>query len=370
MRLVPVGGRCHRAGGARRPGPRFVGMAAVLASALVLVAGCRVPGLSSSAGGPSSVTATLNVVATPGVADAPLYIGIKEGLFQRVGLTINIKQLPSTRAEVAALQQGQADVAFGDYADMFYAQECRPAAGLGLAAACRPWQSNPPHLVIIADGYDAQPNVMEVLTLPGQGIVSPRNLAGKSIGTAVPEEMSATVPGQAGRPYSLETIATQSVLTNDNVNPAFIHWAPMAAGNLINALANHQVDAILATEPTIYEAESKLGAVPVLDSCTGQTANLPLAGYFSTRTFSSGHAATLAAFRSALRQAQTAGAMAAPVQAALTNYARMNRQTAALITLGTYPTSLNAANLQRVAQLMFFFNTIPNPVNVQAMIAH
>ncbi len=354
MRLVPVGGRRHRAGGDRRPGPRFAGMAAVLASALVLVAGCRVPGLSSSAGAPSSVTATLNVVATPGVADAPLYIGIKEGLFQRAGLTINVKQLSSTRAEVEALRQGQADVAFGDYADMFYAQEQKPA----------------PHLVIVADGYDAQPNVMEVLALPGHGIVSPRNLAGKSIGTAVPEEMPANVPGQAGRPYSLETIATQSVLTNNNVDPAFITWDPMPASNLISALSSHQVDAILATEPTIYQAESRLGAVPVLDSCTGQTANLPLAGYFSTHTFSTNHAAALAEFRSALLQAQATGSMAAPVQAALANYAQMNKQTAALVTLGTYPTSLNAANLQRVAQLMFFFNTIQTPVNVKAMIVH
>lgn len=369
MRLVPVGGRRHRAGGDRRPGPRFVGMAVVLASALVLMAGCRVPGLSSSAGAPSSVTATLNVVATPGVADAPLYIGIKEGLFQRAGLTINVKQLSTTRAEVEALRQGQADVAFGGYADMFYAQECRPP-GLGVAAACRPWPSNPPDLVIIADGYDAQPNVMEVLTLPGQGIVSPRNLAGKSIGTAVPEEMPATVPGQVGRPYSLETIATQSVLTNDNVDPASITWDPMPASNLISALSSHQVDAILATEPTIYQAESKLGAVPVLDSCTGQTANLPLAGYFSTHTFSINHATALAEFRSALLQAQATGSMAAPVQAALANYAQMNKETAALVTLGTYPTSLNAANLQRVAQLMFFFNTIRTPVNVKAMIVH
>jgi NitT/TauT family transport system substrate-binding protein len=328
-------------------------MAAILTSALILVSGCRVPGLSSSTNGPH-VNATLNVVATPGVADAPLYIGIREGFFQRAGLTINIQQLSSVKAEVAALREGSADVAFADYADMFYAQEQRP----------------PPHLMIVADGYDAQPNVMEVLALPGAGILKPQDLVGKRLGTPAPQEMRASVPGCVACPYNLETIATQSVLSNDNVDPASIHWDPMATGDLISALASHQVDAILATEPTIYEAESGLGAVPVLDSCTGQTANLPLDGYFTSRTFSINHAAELAAFRSALRQAQAEGAMAASVQGALTNYERLSKQTASLVTIGTYPTSLNLANLQRVSALMFFFNTISHPVDVPAMITH
>ncbi|HEY5987717.1 MAG TPA: ABC transporter substrate-binding protein [Streptosporangiaceae bacterium] len=327
-------------------------MTAAVAGVLLLAAGCRVPGFSSSGNEPS-VTATLNVVATPGVESAPLYIGLKEGLFQQVGLTVNVKELPSVRSEVSALQDGHADIAFGDYADMFYAQEQTPA----------------PHLVIVADGYDAQPNVMEVLTLPSNHIVAPSDLAGKRIGTPDPQEMPAVVPGQAGRPYSLETIATQSVLTNNNVDPASIQWDPMSTDSLITALSNHHVDAILATEPTIYEAESKLGAVPVLDSCTGQTANLPLAGYFTTSSFSTTHPAVVAAFRSALLQAQAHAAMAASVQEALTHYAQMKQQTAALVTLGTYPTSLNVANLQRVAQLMFFFNTIQTPVDVKSMVA-
>jgi NitT/TauT family transport system substrate-binding protein len=292
------------------------------------------------------------VVATPGVEDAPLYVGIKQGMFQQAGLTINVKQLTSVQAEVSALRDGHADIAFADYADMFYAQE----------------QTPDPHLMIVADGYDAQPNVMEVLTLASNHIVSPPDLAGKSIGTPDAQVMP-VVPGQAGRPYSLETIATQSVLTNNNVDPASIQWDPMSAGSLISALASHQVDAILATEPTIYEAESKLGAVPVVDSCTGQTANLPLYGYFSTSGFSTGHAAALAAFRSALQRAQADGTMAAPVQQALTSYAQMKPQTAALVTLGTYPTSLNVANIQRVAQLMFYFNTIRTPIDVKAMVA-
>ena len=134
-----------------------------------------------------------------------------------------------------------------------------------------------PDLRIVADGYHAAPGVMEVLTLPNSGITTPQDLEGKTIGTTEPQ----VIPVQKGVPYSLETVATQSVLENDGVNPARVKWKPLPSGDLINALADRQVNAILIQEPYIYEAESRLGAIEVLDSCSGATASLPLSGYFA-----------------------------------------------------------------------------------------
>ena len=105
--------------------------------------------------------------------------------------------------------------------------------------------------------------------------------------------------------------------------------------------------------------ESQLGAIPVLDSCTGATANLPLAGYFSDAAYAKQHASNLAAFRAALLKAQSDGSMSAPLQGALTKYDHLGVQAASLLTLGTYPTSLQEPDLQRVANLMFTFNAEP-----------
>jgi len=319
---------------------------------LVLVAGCHVLGTSSAAAPTGSGTVT--VAAAPGVADAALYIGIKDGLFQQAGLHVRV--LPgsgtSVSSEVSQLQGGQADIAFGDYADMFYAQQRKSSAGLK----------------IVANGYDAAPSVMEVLTLPNSPITAPSDLAGKVIGTAEPQEM----PPSEQKPYSLDTVATWSVLSSDNVDPTSITWRPMPASNLISALKNGSVDAILATEPTIYQAESQLGAVPVLDSCTGATANLPLAGYFTDATYAKKNATNLAAFRAALLKAQADAGNATPVQGALMHYAGMNVQTASLVTLGTYPTALQEPDLQEVANLMFNFNAVPpgaGTLNVSSVIA-
>jgi NitT/TauT family transport system substrate-binding protein len=343
----------------------FAGITA-LVTGLLTVAACT--GSSTSTATPT-FTDTNNVIRvaeTPGVGDAPLFIAFQQGLFRKAGLQVRITNYGNTRSELVALQHGQADVAFGDYADMFYAQAQSQVKG----------SKNGLNLMIVADGYDAVANTMEVLALPPQqgrtGIVTPQDLENKTVGTAPAQVMPTNVRGQ---PYSLDTVATQSVLTNDSVKPSSITWqsSPQYQNPqlLIQALHNHQVDAILATEPAIFEAESQLGAVPVLDSCTGATSNLPLDGYFSTRTFASAHHDKLAAFRTVLYRAQAlANNQSQPVRTTLEGSEGMSVEDASLLTIGQYPTTVSVNDLQRVISLMFSFNAIPIQPSVKDMIFH
>jgi NitT/TauT family transport system substrate-binding protein len=353
MRHVSAPDQARWGGRAGHPGRRAAGVAAA-AAGLILVTGCHVPWFSSSNAAGPTASGTVTVVASPQVADAPLYIGLKDGLFSQAGLTVHVVSAATVPQEVAMLRDGHADVAFGDYADMFYAQEQSPSPGL----------------LAVADGYDAGPNVMEVLTLPNSPITTPAKLQDRTIGTDQQQAMP-TTNKKTGKfqPYSMDTVATASVLGSDNVDPTKIHWDPMPASGLIPALRQHQVSAILATEPIIYEAESQLGAVPVLDSCTGATANLPLDGYFTTSSYATKNASVVAAFRAALDKAQSQAAMAAPLQTALTHSAGLNARAAAMVTLGSYPTTLSASNLQRVGDLMFTFGSLPEPIAVSSMVA-
>jgi NitT/TauT family transport system substrate-binding protein len=341
---VPARGRLVRG---RRPRCLQIAAVCMAVIASMFLASCT-HGTSSAA---SQVPAgsSITVASVPGIGDAPLYIALQEGLFRHAGLSVRIHPYQSVTDEINALRSGRADVAVGDYGSFFYAQER--------------YSSSP--MVIVADGYDAGPNVMEVLVNQGSSITSAQELSGKTIGTAASPPIPDTISGQ---PFSLETVAASSVLTNDGVQPTAVTWKSMPEKDLIGALSSHQVDAILVSEPQIFQAESQLGAQPVLDACSGQTLNLPLDGYFAAESFAKQHGAALAAFRASLTRAQADAAKATPVVAALTHYASMPQQTASLVTMGEYPTALNTANLQRVATLMSFYGALPHALSVANMI--
>jgi NitT/TauT family transport system substrate-binding protein len=287
------------------------------------------------------------VAATPGVANAPLYLAASQGLFAKAGLRVTIESSSSDAGDLHALTAGTADVAAADYADFFYVQA-----------------NVDPDLSIVADGYDAAPNVLEVLALPGSGITSPQDLAGKTIGTPQPDEF----PYESATPYSLDTLAAQSVLLSDGVEPTQVTWTAMPAQSLVGALRSHKVDAILVTEPYIFQAESQLGATEVIDALSGATANLPLSGYFTRGSFARHDPAVLRAFQSVLLQAQAEAAAGKGVRSVLSHDPQMNTLTAQMVTLGVYPTALNVNGVQDLDNLMTEFSMLAAPANVTSMV--
>lgn len=339
MKAMPMGRSAQRLGGGR------MRIAAGCAVAAVLLAGCSAFG-GSSASGSAPAGSSITVAAVPGVGDAPLYVAWQRGLFRQHGLTVHLRSYQTMGQVMSALHHGQANIAVGDYADFFYEQEHDSSAPM----------------VLLADGYDATSNIMDVLVSPDSRITTPQDLRGKRIGTAAPQVM----PGNA--PYSIDTVAASSALDNDGVQPNLVKWVPMPASELVTALRTHRVDAILVTEPQIFQAESEIGARTILDACSGETVNLPLDGYFAPRSFTVNHHSALLAFRSAMTRAQADAVQPAPLQAVFRHYAEMSREAASLITVGQYPTALKVTSLQRVANLMSFYGALTHPLAVSRML--
>jgi NitT/TauT family transport system substrate-binding protein len=338
---MPIGRSAQRLSSGR------VRIAAGCVAAILLLAGCSAFG-GSSASGSSPAGSSITVAAVAGVGDAPLYVAWRQGLFRQHGLTVRLHSYQTMRQVMDALHNGQANVAVGDYADFFYEQEADSSAPM----------------VVLSDGYDAAPNIMDVLVSPDSRITTPQGLQGKRIGTAQPQVM----PYTATTPYSIDTVAASSALDNNGVQPDLVKWVPMPASQLVNALRTHRVDAILVTEPQIFQAESEIGARTILDACSGQTVNLPLDGYFAPRSFAEKNRSALLAFRSVMTRAQANAVQPAPLESVFTHYAGMNRQTASLITVGQYPTALKVTGLQRVADLMSFYGALIHPLVVSRML--
>ena len=320
-------------------------LAAVSASLAFLVAGCHLLGTSpaQAAGG-----LPIMVAVVPGFANAPLQVAIKDGLFSQHGVNVTVQTYETLQQAYAALSSGQAQVISGDYAGLLY-EQAHSARG---------------PLRLIADGYDATPGLMEVLTLPGSAITAPQNLEGKTVAT--PPQQLAPFSGNA--PYNIETLATEAVLQSDGVNPTSVHWKAMPPGSMIGALRDRRVSAIVTTEPYVLQAETQLGAVELFDACSGVTASLPLSGYFTTASFARAHAAALHGFQAALNEAKASTAQLGTVRSVLRTLPGMTQGEAALVTVGEYPTFLSVGQVQRVADLMYGTGMITTTISVKSLV--
>jgi NitT/TauT family transport system substrate-binding protein len=340
MRHDPAGAPEPARSGRHLRARLLLGAAAGLA--VVTAAACSG---ASSAGG--AVSGTVTIAAIPGIDTAPLYLAQKNGYFAAEGLShVVIKTFASESAELTALQGGQADIAASDYGDIFYAQ------------------SQSPDLRVLADSYDAAPGVLEIITLPHSPIASPADLAGQTIG--VPNDQQLPISG-SDHPLSLETAAATEVLTNYLGNAALsMNWQPMSQQQEITALEHHDLQAVLVSEPYIYQAESQLGAVEVLDAYSGSTAGLPLTGYVATNAWVTHNPAAVADFQAAIGQAQAQASMTGQVQDLLPKTAGMTVTEADLSTIGTYPTSTSVTGLERVVRLLAGDNLVA-PSNAPAV---
>jgi NitT/TauT family transport system substrate-binding protein len=318
-------------------------IASAVLSVAVLASGC-----SGSGAGASGTGGRITVAVVPGIDNAPLGVAVQDGLFPRQGLNVTVKDYQSLDAEFQALTSGQAQIAAGDYTGFFYEQATGHAS-----------------LRLIADGYDAASNSVAILALPSSGITTPQQLQDLPGGVATPlAQMAQYSPAV---PYNIQTLAAEEVLQNDGVSPSSVNWTPMQPQDMIGALRSGQVKAILATEPYILEAEEQLGAVEVVDATNGVTSGLPLSGYFSLASYAHANPSAVQAFQGALDQAQSDCAQRGPVQTVLPQLTGMRTGDAALVTLGTYPTSLNVNEVQRVATLMYDSGMINNPINVSTL---
>ncbi len=314
------------------------------AALALLAAGCH----AAPAGPGQAVNQQITVATVAGIADAPLQVAVKDGLFTRHNVDVNVQTYGSLQRAYAALGSGQAEVISGDYAGLLYAQSHPSGARLRL----------------IADGYDATPGVMEVLTLPGSRVTTPQQLEGKAVGTPLPE----LAPFSADAPYNIETLATEAVLQSDGVSPSSVVWKAMPPGDMITALRDHQVTAIVAPQPYILQAETQLGAVELFDVCSGVTASLPLSGYFTTAGFARDYPTALHAFQAALTAAKASTAQLGTVRSVLSTLPGMTAQEADLVTVGQYPTFLSVGQVQRVANLMYGTGMITNTISVRPML--
>jgi NitT/TauT family transport system substrate-binding protein len=327
-----------------RPTRNLLVFGAAAGAAMLLAAGC-----STGGSGTGAVSGTITIAAAPGVDDAPLYLAQQKGLFAAAGLHVVIKNFGTDSQELAAVESGSAQIAASDYGNIFTAQE------------------KTGNLRLLADGYDAGPGSAEILSLPKYNFTNALALRNSPIGLPS-DSISSTAAGVSA---SLYVAAAREVMSDFMASGAdILTWTRMSQPQEIAELQSGSLKAALLTQPYIYQAESSLGATPVLDAFSGGTAGLPISGYVATSAWVKGNAQAVTDFQSAIEQAQSDASMTGTIQQALSKLTGFTSLDADMVNVGTYPTATSVGELQRVTELMTREAMLSRstPVGIQQML--
>ncbi|WP_033295328.1 ABC transporter substrate-binding protein [Amycolatopsis jejuensis] len=314
---------------------KATGLAFALVAILFAISGCSLFQSGDAAQPEPPERSTLRVGVASPIDTAPLRIAVGAGKFRQAGLTVQLVELGSQNG-VDKLNSGQIDVTFGSDVSLF-----RAAAG-GTA------------LQLQGEAYTFGRTTIALVTLPGSNYTEPTGKKSPKIAVDSPDDIGA--------------LTARAVLGTAGVDPAKIQFVTRPFEQMPQALQAGDADAALMVEPYLTRAEKELGAQVLADGSTGATLDFPASGYAATGAFAAANPRTLAAFRQVLTQAQLAASDPAMVRDALPSFSDIDWTTAALISLGSYPTTLSATRLQRVADLMHSSGQLANRLDVQAML--
>ncbi|MCP2259491.1 NitT/TauT family transport system substrate-binding protein [Streptoalloteichus tenebrarius] len=326
--------------GRRSRQPRRFLSTAAAALLAVSLSGCSLLGGSETASGGNDKVekAKITLGVMKAIDVAPVHLAIKEGYFRAEGLEVELKTINGGADAVPLLSTGGLDISFGNWISFFQAHAKKAL-----------------DLRIVGDAYQARPGMFMVLTRPGSGIDGPKQLAGKTVAVNTRNNVN--------------ELTLRSVLEANDVKSDQVKFTEMGFPDMPAALANKSVDAASVIEPYATQAQRKTGAAVVMDSMTGPTAELPIAGYVSSAKFAQENPKTVKAFQRALKKAQAeAQADRKKVEAQLVEQLKMEEDDAKLVNLGTYPTTLEASRLQRVADLMKNYGVLTEPLDVKPLI--
>jgi NitT/TauT family transport system substrate-binding protein len=267
----------------------------------------------------------LVIAAVPTASAAGLYVAQQEGFFRQAGLNVKIVSVGSDATVTPDLLNGSIDVLNGAYPGFIEAQ----VHGAG-------------KFHILADGYAGAPNVDEIVVLPSSGIISARQLAGRTIAVNALDSIAA--------------LLVSSTLESAGVPPSKVQLVAMPFPAMPAALKAHRIDAAYEAEPYLSEAEVQAGAESLIDVNDGATQNFAIDGYVATVRWCQRYPKTAAAVARAIDRGQALADTDRPLaQSVLQKYASVSEQTVAIMALGDFPTDVDAAHLHRVPDLMHSF---------------
>lgn len=301
---------------------------------LALLLSSLAVGLSGASGRPSASLTTVKIGVFPAADYAPLFVGLKRGVFKRAGLDIKVQYAFTGSALMAAITSGATDLATNS-----------DLGGItGIANGL-------PVKIVTQTSFTPTKGYLEVLVRGDSPIRNFGDLAGKTVATI-------NLQGQFH-------LLVANAVEKAGGDPNSIRALPMSPADEPAALAAGRVDAIVMQDPTLTQAKLKYPTFRSLGNPVGLLGyTLPSAAYYSSLSTIEKKGAVLRRFKAAYKEAV---AIAARNQAlsrqTVLKYTGIDNQTALKVTLPEFTTVLTPKSLGPVLLQMKrygFLKTIPS----------
>lgn len=317
---------------------RPVNRRTVLAAAGVglLAAGCKDGNDGTALARAGKPPVEISVGYTPVPDSAPLHIAKQQGLFEKHGLRVT-------------LQNFQKQI-IGDVDDPGKMPDISHLSWvyfLGATDHGSDWR-------IIGEAYQAVAGSTGLYVPEGSDYRRLQDLRRPRIAT--------------NTPVGLGTLLSNARLEAAGIPTKDIAYSYIAFDEMPDALAKDKADAVWLPEPFITQYALEHGLQPLADTTTADTANFPLSGYSCERRFAERRPEVVKAFQRAIGEAQEQAATdRAAVERVFQRHMGLSPMTTSLMTIGTFPLSLQAARPQRVADLMFNYGVLRKRVDVRKL---
>jgi NitT/TauT family transport system substrate-binding protein len=322
-------------------------MILLVMSALVL-SGCGGGGdttgeaATGSSGSAAGELTTVSVGAIPIVDVAPLYLGVKQGIFADHGLKVEPFLAQGGAAIVPAVVTGQSQFGFSNITSLLQAE----ARGVPLA------------LVAPGPGATGDPaaDFAAVIVTADSPVQDAADLAGRTVAINSINNISDTV--------------VRETVRQAGGDPKTIKFVELPFPNMVAAVADGSVDAAFTVEPFATVGKSQ-GMRAVASPYTQTDANLTVAGYFTSDQYAAENPDIVKAFAEAMVEAQQyATDHSDEARAVLDSYTQIDPAVAADLTLPRYQTEINRDAVAKLLELGVGDGIIPDGVDLDKVFAN
>ena len=278
---------------------------------------------TSDKAGSSGGTTTVKLGLIPIVDVAPVYLGVKKGLYSKHGLKLTITTAQGGAAIVPGVTSGQFQFGFSNMTSLMVAQ------------------SNSVPVKAISNGVSStgvQGKDFGALTVKkDSSIKSAKDLEGKKVAINTLKNIN-------------ETAVRESVRKAGG-DPDKVQFVELAFDQMPAALDSGQIDAAMVVEPALATVKSQ-GGVEIASPLVDAAPDLTVAMYFTSTQYEQQHPDVVKKFQEATAESLAyADAHPDEVRQIVTTYTKIPASVLAQVTLPKWPAEANRSSIETLMKL-------------------